>query len=117
MKSIYFKNFLATAIMVLVSFLMIGLAFVFIGQGYVIKSHRDNMESNAMVVSRLTTTIANEEGLTGMPLRLKLRRRIRKRRLRRIPERNHDSQKQREKRNLPLLISQTPCRLFSNRKN
>ena len=70
MKSIYFKNFLATAIMVLVSFLMIGLAFVFIGQGYVIKSHRDNMESNAMVVSRLTTTIANEEGLTGMPLRI-----------------------------------------------
>ena len=33
MKSIYFKNFLATAVMVLVSFLMIGVAFVFIGQG------------------------------------------------------------------------------------
>ena len=66
MKSIYFKNFLATAIMVLVSFLMIGLAFVFIGQGYVIKSHRDNMESNAMVVSRLTTTIANGRGFTGV---------------------------------------------------
>ena len=44
MKSIYFKNFLATAIMVLVSFMMIGMAFLFIGQSFVIKSHKDSME-------------------------------------------------------------------------
>lgn len=65
MKSIYFKNFLATAVMVLVSFLMIGVAFVFIGQGYIIKSHRDNMESNAMVASRLTTSLVSEDGIDG----------------------------------------------------
>ena len=72
MKSIYFKNFLATAIMVLVSFLMIGVAFVFIGQGYIIKSHRDNMESNARVISRLTTSLVYEEGLTDLRLRILL---------------------------------------------
>ena len=72
MKSIYFKNFLATAVMVLVSFLMIGVAFVFIGQGYIIKSHRDNMESNAMVASRLTTSLVSEDGLTDLRVRILL---------------------------------------------
>ena len=57
MKSIYFKNFLATAVMVLVSFLMIGVAFVFIGQGYVIKSHRESMEQNAKTVTRLVVSM------------------------------------------------------------
>ena len=72
MKSIYFKNFLATAIMVLVSFLMIGVAFVFIGRGLHHKSHRDNMESNARVISRLTTSLVYEEGLTDLRLRILL---------------------------------------------
>ncbi len=57
MKSIYFKNFLATAVMVLVSFLMIGVAFLFIGQSFVIKSHRESMEQNAKTVTRLIVSM------------------------------------------------------------
>lgn len=59
MKSIYFKNFLATAVMVLVSFLMIGVAFIFIGQSYVIKSHRDSMEQNAKTVTKLIVSMSS----------------------------------------------------------
>ena len=61
MKSIYFKNFLATAIMVLVSFMMIGMAFLFIGQSFVIKSHRDSMEQNAKTVTRLIVSLSTTD--------------------------------------------------------
>ena len=43
MKSIYFRNFTSTAAMVLMSFLMIGIAFVFLGRDFIISSHRDDM--------------------------------------------------------------------------
>ena len=51
MKSIYFKNFAATAVMVMFSFLILGTAFVFLGRSYVISEYRDNMVSNAEEVS------------------------------------------------------------------
>ena len=51
MKSIYFRNFTSTAAMVLMSFLMIGIAFVFLGRDLIISSHRDDMEESADVVS------------------------------------------------------------------
>lgn len=56
MKSIYFKNFLGTAFMVLISFMMIGLAFVFLGRGFVISTHRENMADSAEVVSLMLLT-------------------------------------------------------------
>ena len=51
MKSIYFRNFLSTALMVLMSFLIIGVALIFLGQNFIISSHRDDMKSNAEIVS------------------------------------------------------------------
>ena len=36
MKSIYFRNFLSTAMMVLLSFLIIGAALFFMGQHFII---------------------------------------------------------------------------------
>ena len=53
MKSIYFKNFLSTAAMVLLSFMIIGLALIFLGQNFIISSHRDDMKSNAITVTRM----------------------------------------------------------------
>lgn len=57
MKSIYFRNFLSTALMVLLSFLIIGCALIFLGQNFIISSHRDDMRSNAEVVSDYIKTI------------------------------------------------------------
>ena len=56
MKSIYFRNFTSTAAMVLMSFLMIGIAFVFLGRDFIISSHRDDMEESADVVSLMVLT-------------------------------------------------------------
>ena len=56
MKSIYFKNFLSTAVMVLLSFLIVGVALVFLGQNFIINSHRDSMKSNAEAVAHMADT-------------------------------------------------------------
>ena len=56
MKSIYFRNFSATALMVMMSFLMVGFAFVFLGRDFIISSHRDSMEESAEVVSLMVLT-------------------------------------------------------------
>ncbi|MEG1633201.1 MAG: HAMP domain-containing sensor histidine kinase [Oscillospiraceae bacterium] len=69
MKSIYFKNFIATAAMVLLSFLMLGSAFVFIGRSYVISSHRDGMDLTAKEVVRTASATARESSLSDWGLR------------------------------------------------
>lgn len=56
MKSIYFRNFATTALMVMMSFLMVGFAFVFLGRDFIISSHRDSMEESAEVVSLMMLT-------------------------------------------------------------
>ena len=53
MKSIYFRNFLSTALMVLLSFLIIGCALFFLGQNFIIDSHRESMEENAEYIARM----------------------------------------------------------------
>lgn len=70
MKSIYFKNFLATAAMVLLSFLMLGSAFVFIGRSYVISSHRDSMDANAQEAARAASAISRDGSLNDWKLRM-----------------------------------------------
>ena len=57
MISIYFRNFLSTALMVLMSFLIIGVALIFLGQNFIISSHRDDMKSNAEIVSGYIKTV------------------------------------------------------------
>ena len=58
MNSIYFKNFMATASVVLASFLMLGMAFVFMGRYFVISDARSNMEANAEEISRAATSLS-----------------------------------------------------------
>lgn len=72
MKSIYFKNFLATAMLVLLSFFIIGVAFIFIGRRYVIKSHRDTMESSAEFISHMALTQSPDLDFSDLMLRTSL---------------------------------------------
>ena len=69
MKSIYFKNFAATAAMVLFSFLILGTAFVFLGRSYVISEYRGNMVSNAEEVSHAAQALVRSGELTSWDLR------------------------------------------------
>lgn len=60
MNSIYFKNFMATATVVIASFLVLGMAFVFMGRYFIINDARDNMEANAGEIARAATSLSRE---------------------------------------------------------
>ena len=57
MKSIFLRNFIATALLVFVSFLVVALAFVGIGRTYMISSYRSGMENSAREVARTAGAI------------------------------------------------------------
>ncbi len=69
-NSIYFKNFMATATIVLVSFLLIGIAFVFIGSSFVINDARDNMKANTAEIIRITSGVKDEADLESWDIRM-----------------------------------------------
>ena len=71
MKSIYFRNFLSTALMVLLSFLIVGTALVFMGQGFIISSHRDDMKAIATAVAHMADS-AGYEDFTSWDVRISL---------------------------------------------
>lgn len=56
--------------MVMLSFLILGIAFVLLGRGYVINEYRENMESNAEQVSRSAQALTREGALNGWTLRM-----------------------------------------------
>ena len=70
MKSIYFKNFITTAAMVLLSFLMLGSAFVFLGRTYVISSHRESMDANAVEAAHVASALSRDSSLNDWKLRM-----------------------------------------------
>ena len=72
MKSIYFKNFAATAAMVVTSFFILGLAFVVLGRSYVIRDRRDSMAVNAGVIAHTAVAISDDGTLYSWPLRMTL---------------------------------------------
>ena len=72
MNSIYFKNFMATATIVLVSFMLIGIAFVFIGSHFVITDARENMAANAEEVCRVASAVTEESELESWDIRMTL---------------------------------------------
>ena len=65
MKSIYARNFMATAAMVFVCFLVVSLSFVGLGRSYVIREYRQNMEISAREVSRTAYAIAKTDSLNS----------------------------------------------------
>ena len=60
MKSIYLRNFLATALLVFVSFALIGASFFFIGRNYLINSTRERMNASADEVIRSALALSKQ---------------------------------------------------------
>ena len=61
---------MATATIVLVSFLLIGIAFVFIGTSFVINDARSNMVANAEEISRIAAAVTDDEELQSWDIRM-----------------------------------------------
>ena len=72
MKSIYLRNFVATATMVSVCFLIIAFSFVMIGRNYIISEYRSDMEASVKEVSRAASAIAVSDDLNSFALSMSL---------------------------------------------
>ncbi|MGX8692943.1 MAG: ATP-binding protein [Clostridia bacterium] len=72
MKSIYLRNFVATAILVTVCFLIISLAFVGIGRQYLISEYQEKMDTCATEVSRIAAAVSRSEKLSSWTLSMNL---------------------------------------------
>ncbi len=72
MKSVYLRNFVATATLVAISFLLTTIAFVGIARSYVINDYQTTMESSAEEVTRLASAVADFEGLHSWSLSMSL---------------------------------------------
>ena len=70
MKSIYLRDFLATALLVFVSFAIVGASFFFIGRNYLINSTRERMNASADEVIRSALALSKQETLGSWNLRL-----------------------------------------------
>lgn len=72
MHSLYFKNFLATAAMVLWSFLLLALAFISIGRSIFVQEVQDNMELSAHEVAHSAEAFSGNGDLQSLDLRMML---------------------------------------------
>lgn len=72
MKSIYLRNFVATATMVAVCFLIVACSFVAIGRNYLISEYREDMVNSAREVSRTAAAIAPSSPLKSWVLSMTL---------------------------------------------
>ena len=72
MHSLYFKNFLATAAMVLWSFLLLALAFISIGRSIFVEEVQDNMEASAREVAHSAEAFTDRGELQSFDLRMML---------------------------------------------
>lgn len=70
MKSIYFRNFLATAVLVLSCFLIIGTAFFFLGRSFLINDAEERLNDNAEEIARTASAIIRQEELGSWDLRM-----------------------------------------------
>ncbi len=72
MKSVYLRNFVATATLVTVSFLLTTIAFIGIARSYVINDYQTNMQSTAREVSRMAAAVAEYDSLHSWSLSMNL---------------------------------------------
>ena len=68
MKSIYLRNFVATAVMVSICFLIVAFSFVGIGRNYLISEYRDDMVNSAREVARTASSVAQTDSLSSWVL-------------------------------------------------
>ena len=71
-KRIYLRNFIATALLIVVCFLTISVSIVFIGRSYIIKEYQEKMEKCADEVARTAVAVSHSEGLVSWALRMNL---------------------------------------------
>ena len=72
MKSVYLRNFVATATLVTVSFLLTTIAFIGTARSYVINDYQTTMASSAEEVARLASAVADYDGLHAWSLSMNL---------------------------------------------
>ena len=72
MKNVYLRNFVATATLVFICFLLVAVSFVGIGRGYIINDYRGRMDNNAAEVARTAAAIADGDSLTSWSLSMTL---------------------------------------------
>lgn len=65
MKSIYLRNFTATAVLVLTCFLLIAFSAVSIGRIYLIREYKNTMENSAQEVARAAEAISQTDSLNS----------------------------------------------------
>lgn len=70
MKSIFFKNFLITATLVIVSFLILAFSAVMLGRSFALSEKRSSIETNAEEVSKAASAFYEDGQLNGWTLRL-----------------------------------------------
>ena len=69
MKSIYFKNFLITALLVVVSFLILAGAAVILGRSFALSEKRSGIMSNAKAAANGAASLCEDSDLTDWNLR------------------------------------------------
>lgn len=72
MKSIFFKNFIVTASMFILCFLLFGISLFFMARGYIIQGERTTMEHNAEEVERTASAYYRFGGLQSIDLRMNI---------------------------------------------
>ena len=65
MKSIYLRNFTATAVLVLTCFLLVSFYFVSIGRIYLIREYKSTMDNSAQEVARAAEAISQTDSLNS----------------------------------------------------
>lgn len=70
MKSIYFKNFIMTAILVVFSFVVLATSFVVLGRAFALNEKRESIALNAEETAQAAGALSGDGNLTGWYLRL-----------------------------------------------
>lgn len=64
MKSAFYKNFLLTAVLVVLSFLILGVAAVLVGRSFALNEKRASIETNARVAAKATSALCEDGQLS-----------------------------------------------------
>ena len=65
MKSIYLRNFTATALLVLTCFILVAFSFVGIGRLYLIREYKSDMVASAEEVSRTAAAVGQNDSMNS----------------------------------------------------
>ena len=65
MKSVYLRNFTATAVLVLTGFILVAFSFVGIGRMYLIREYKSDMVASAEEVSRTAAAVGESDSMNS----------------------------------------------------